>query len=91
MAMETKEHILMIHLLAQQNLFLKQLCDALKSNGGLTDEQIKLFGDFLHSDSPMLQVMNQRILRRYLEEAAKVGVVTGLEELEEMLPRPQET
>jgi hypothetical protein len=89
--METKEHILLVHMLAQQHLFLKQLCDALKSNGGLTDEQIKLFGEFLLSDAAMMQVMIARTLRRYQTESKKLGVVTGLEEIPGMLPTPDET
>jgi hypothetical protein len=89
--MDTKEHILIVQMLAQQNLFLKQLCDALKSSGALTDENIKLFGDFLHSDESMLQVMTQRTLRRYLDQAAKLGVVTGAEAVLETLPTPDAT
>jgi|HubBroStandDraft_6_1064221.scaffolds.fasta_scaffold40958_2 hypothetical protein len=89
--MDAKEHILIVHMLAQQNLFLKQLCDAIKSGVPLTDEDIKLFGDFLLSDPGIAQAIVRRTLLRYLEEAGKLGVVTGLEEIPGMLPTPGET
>jgi hypothetical protein len=88
--MTTQEHILLLHLFAQQNLFLKQLCDALKAEKSLRDEDIKLFGDFLHSDEVLVQVMVQRTLKTYLAEAQKLGVVTGLEVLQEGPAHPQD-
>jgi len=89
--MEANEHILMVHLLAQQNLFLRQLCNALVSKGVLTDEDIKLYGDFLLSqDSEKLGAVN-RTLEFYQQPAKKLGVQTGLEGLQGMLPTPEET
>jgi hypothetical protein len=84
-----QEHTLLLHMFAQQNVFLKQLCDALKSNDVLIDEDLKLFGDFLHSDETLLRVMVQRTLGPYLAEAQKLGVETGLEGLQANLPHPQ--
>jgi hypothetical protein len=88
--MDAREHILIVHMLAQQNLFLRQLCDAVKSGNPLTDEDIKLFGDFLLSEPGMAETIVQRTLVRYLEEAGKLGVVTGLEGIPGMLPTPDE-
>jgi hypothetical protein len=79
--MEPKEHILLIHLLAQQNLFLKQLCDALVSKGVLTDEDIRLYGDFLLAQESEKQGAVSRVLEFYRQQAKKQGVLTGLEGL----------
>ena len=79
--MEANEHILMIHILAQQNLFLKQLCDVLISKGAITDEDIRLFGDFLHSQDSEKTNAIDRALEFYQQQAKKLGVSTGLEEL----------
>jgi len=84
--MNPNEHVLMIHMLAQLNLFLKQLCDALKSNAVLTDEDIKVFGDFLHSEEAQKKMMLARTLALYLEQAEKLGVATGLEGAQGTLP-----
>ena len=71
--MDTKDHILILHMLAQQNVFMKQLCDALKANALLTDDDLNLFGEYIHSDQALLKVMVQRTLKMYLAEARKMG------------------
>lgn len=88
--METKEHILLIHLLTQQNIFLKQLCDALVSRGALTHEDIRVFGDFLHSERPEILAAIDKMRNEYQREAKKLGVETGLEGPQEIPPtQPQ--
>jgi hypothetical protein len=88
--METKDHILLIQILAQQNLFLKQLCDALVSKGVLADEDIKLYGDFLLAqDDEKLGVLS-RTFEFYQQQAKKLDVVTGLEGLPAIPQRPEE-
>jgi hypothetical protein len=77
--METKEHLLIIELLAQQNLFLKQLCDALESNEAITKEEVRLFGAFLRAENAVTNKIVDQTRRLYLKEAQKLGVQTGLE------------
>jgi len=79
--MTPKEHILLLHLFAQQNIFLKQLCDVIKANTSIRDQDLDLFGDFLLSDAETKQRQEvlERTLSVYLAEAHKLGVVTGLE------------
>ena len=85
MAMDTKEHLLLIELFAQQNLFLRQLCTALTNEGVVTEEQIKLLGAFQRADVGHVTAIVDRTRRQYLKEAKKLGVETGLEEPPENL------
>jgi len=79
--MDAQEHILLIQMFAQQDLFLRQLCDALVSRGILTDEDIRLFGDFLLAQDSIKQGILGRVREFYQQQATKLGVQTGLEGL----------